>query len=57
MTILNLEIYNIGQDLSAIFGLEESILPEKLQLTCNLIGYESTHFIENEGNFIGWMII
>ena len=57
MTILNLETYNIGGDISKIIDLPESEPSEELKPKLELLGLESTNFIENEGNFIFIMII
>ena len=52
MTVLNFEVYNAGNDISAAIGLPAADPPAILAEKLNLLGMESTNFIENDGNFL-----
>ena len=57
MTILNLEIYNIGEDLEQVFKIRPSIPDDDISYMCEQIGYDSTNIIANEGNTIVLLIL
>ena len=52
MLILNLDIYNIGEDLAETIGLQKAIPVTRIQRPLELLGVESANFIENNGNLI-----